>query len=606
MTPTRPELRGSFGMVASTHWLASAAGMAMLERGGNAFDAAAAAGFVLQVVEPNQNGLGGDLPVVLYSAERDEVQVVCGQGPAPAAATIERFRDLGLDLVPGTGLLAAVVPGAFDGWMLMLREHGRLPLRTILEPAISYARDGYPVNPYFHATLLEVRELFLDDWPTSAAIYLPGGEVPAPGTRHRNPALAETYARLLAEAEAAGGDRVAQIEAARNAYYRGFVAEAIGRFAAETEAMDSSGRRHRGLLTADDMAGWQARFEAPATCDYHGVTVAKTGPWGQGPVFLQCLALLKGFDVAAMDPTGPEFVHTVVECMKLAYADREVWYGDPDFADVPLEALLGDAYNDARRALVADSASLDFRPGAPGGREPVIGEAVRRAFEGGGDHAGAAAIEPNAAARREGAWAAAEHRSDTVHVDVVDRFGNMVSAMPSGGWMQGSPAIPELGFCLGTRAQMFWLEPGSPSSLAPGKRPRTTLTPGLALRDGRPWLAFGSPGGDGQDQWALQLFLRYVHHGMDLQEAIDAPAFQSSHWPDSFYPRLADPGGLAVEGRFAPDCVAELRRRGHRVEVTGPWELGRLAAVAVGREDDAPFLRAAASPRTGMGYAAGR
>ena len=290
---TRPELAGTFGMVASTHWLASAAGMAVLEKGGNAFDAAAAAGFVLQVVEPHLNGPGGEVPVIGYDTRRGETFVVCGQGTAPAGATLDAYRELGLGLVPGSGLLAACVPGAFGGWLLLLREYGTLPLRDVLGYAIGYAESGFALIPSISWSIASVADLFREHWTSSARVYLPGGGVPAPGSRFANPALAETYKKVLAAAEAAGTDREAQLEAARRAWYSGFVAEAIGKFAA-TEVMDVTGERHRGFLTAHDLSSWHARLEAPVTYDYQGLTVCKTVPWVQGPVFLQQLALLQG------------------------------------------------------------------------------------------------------------------------------------------------------------------------------------------------------------------------------------------------------------------------------------------------------------------------
>ena len=597
MLGTRPELRGTFGMVSSTHWLASAAGMAVLERGGNAFDAAVAAGFVLQVVEPHLNGPGGEVPIVLYSAARDQVLVVCGQGPVPAAATIARFRGLGVDLIPGNGLLPACVPGAVGGWLRLLGEFGSMRPRDVLSYAIGYAEGGYPVVPRISATVASVEQLFRDEWPTSAALWLPGGHPPRPGSTHRNPALAATWRRLLAEAEAAGRDRDAQVEAAMAAFYQGFVAEAIDRFARSTEAMDVTGRRHRALLTGGDLACWRPALEAPATLDYRGARVCKTGPWGQGPVFLQQLALLAGFDLEAMGFGTAEYVHTVVECAKLALADREAWYGDPAFTDVPLDGLLDPAYAARRRALVGERASLELRPGAPGGREPKLPPPVPAAPWPKPDDPSMGTGEPT----RAGEPAA----RGTCHVAVADRFGNMVACTPSGGWLQSSPAIPDLGFCLGTRGQMLWLVEGLPSSLEPGKRPRTTLTPSLALRDdGRPWLAFGTPGGDQQDQWSLAWFLAHLHFGFDLQEAIDAPSFHTEHAPSSFYPRQARPGHVAVEARTPPETVAGLRARGHRVEVTGPWSLGRMCAV--GRDPATGLLMAAANPRGRQGYAVGR
>jgi len=590
---TRPEIEGTFGVVASTHWIATAVGMATLEKGGNAFDSAVATAFTLQVVEPHLNGPGGDVPVIVYDVRRDKPEVICGQGPAPAGATIAHYRREGLDLVPGTGLLAACVPGTFETWMLLLRDYGTLSLREVLSPAIGYAQNGYPLVERASATIAMVAELFRKDWPTSAAVYLPDGAVPPTGTLFTNKTLAATYIRILKEAESAGGDRVAQIERARKSWSQGFVAEAIDRFCRTQEIMDTSGTRHRGVLVADDMARWAPRIEAPLTYDYRRYTVCKTGPWGQGPVMLQQLALLKGFDLDGLDPLEPDFIHLQVECAKLAYADREAFYGDPDFIEVPTATLLSDAYNAERRKLIHHTASLELRPGSIEGYGAVVKLFRENAPSA---TAGAAGAGEPTVGRIGGT------RGDTVHFDIVDEAGNMVSATPSGGWLQSSPVIPELGFCLGTRAQMFWLEEGHPAALAPGKRPRTTLTPTLALRDGAPYLACGTPGGDQQDQWITQLFLRHVHADVNLQEAIDAPAWHSEHFPSSFWPRTARPGVLVLEGRVPRETVAELKRRGHIVEVGPDWSEGRLTAAS----RDGRRRRAAANPRGMQGYAAGR
>ncbi len=590
---TRPEIQGTFGVVASTHWLASAAGMAVLERGGNAFDAAVAAGFVLQVVEPHLNGPGGEVPIIFHDAKSGERQVVCGQGVAPAAATIEHYRGLGLDLVPGSGLLATVVPGSFDAWMLLLRDRGTLRPREVLDYAIHYAGGGYPLVPNICEAIAGVRTLFEREWPTSAEVYLPGGAVPAAGSRFRNATLAATYQRLVAEAEAKGRDREDQIEAARAAWYRGFVAEAVEGFCRSNALMDTSGERHRGVLTADDMANWQASYEAPVSFDCWGYTFCKTGPWGQGPVFLQQLALLASSDLAALDPLGPDFVHLEVEAAKLAFADREAYYGDPDFVEVPLERLLSADYNAARRDLISQEASLELRPG----QIPGYGGTVDAAAAARRQH-----IEEAALGAGEPTVKADDASGDTCHLDVIDRHGNMVSATPSGGWLHASPVIPELGFCLNTRGQMFWLEEGQPASLAPGKRPRTTLSVNLVLRDGEPYMVFGTPGGDYQDQWTMTFVLRHLHHGMNLQEAIDAPAFQTDHLPSSFWPRAADLGSLTIESRFPQATLEELARRGHRMDLAEDWSLGRLSAAV----KDGDLLKAAANPRVMQGYAVGR
>jgi gamma-glutamyltranspeptidase / glutathione hydrolase len=554
---TRPELRGTFGAVASTHWLASSSGMAVLERGGNAFDAACAAGLVLQVVEPHLNGPGGDMPAVFWSAERGEPLVLCAQGVAPAAATIDSYRSLEHGLGPGTGLLAACVPGSVGGWLLLLEQFGTWRLEDVLAFAIGYADDGYPVVPGITVTIERVEPL-LREWPASADLYLPA---PQPGTTFRNPQLAATWRRLLDESR--GGSREVEIERARQVYYEGFIAEEIDRFS----------RQHGGLLTGDDLAAWRATLEPPATVDYRGLTVCKTSAWGQGPVGLQQLRLLEGFDVAAMSEA--ELVHVTTECAKLAFADRDASYGD---GDVPLERLLSRGYADERRALVGEDASGELRPGLGPLPSTVASNSLLLG-----------AGEPT--------------RGDTVHLDVADRFGNLFSATPSGGWLQSSPTIPALGWPLGSRAQMFWLEEGLASSLRPGTRPRTTLSPGLVLRDGKPWLAYGTPGGDQQEQWALHVLLRHVDRGLNLQEAIDAPDWHTDHLIASFFPRSYKPRSLDVESRLGDDAIVELRRRGHEVNVTPPWSLGRVSAVG---RDDAGRLRAAANPRAMQGYAVAR
>jgi gamma-glutamyltranspeptidase/glutathione hydrolase len=599
MFTTRPEILGTFGVCTSTHWLATATGMAMLERGGNAFDACAAAAFVLQVVEPHLVGPGGEMPAVFYSAETKKVEVICGQGNAPEAATIDAFKALGLDLVPGSGLLAAVVPGAFGGWMTLLRDHGLLPLREVLEPAIGYFENGHPMLPRVSDTIAGLTDLFTDEWPTSGAVYLPGGQVPKARALFRNQAAADTYKRILSEAEAAGGNREKQIQAAYDAWYKGFVAEAIDRFCRTTEAIDSSGRRHKGLLTADDMARWQPAYETPTSVTYHGWEVFKIGPWGQGPVFLQTLKILEGIDIAGMGPDSAAFVHHVTEAMKLAFADREAYYGDPDFVKVPLATLLSEDYARGRRNLIADTASQELRPGMVAGFEEQVARAMASVRYVGQAGKGDATVgEPTTAS-----MVAAGRRGDTVHIDVIDKWGNMIAATPSGGWFQSSPVIPALGFPLNARAQAFFLEEGLPSSLAPLKRPRTTLTPSLAFENGEPRLVFGTPGGDQQEQWQLGLFLRRVHHGLNLQEAIDLPLFHTQHFPSTFYPREANLGHLAVEESIGESALADLIRRGHNLERAPAWTIGRLTAAEKGADG---LLRAAATPRLMQAYAAGR
>lgn len=591
MFTTRPEIIGNFGMVTSTHWLASAAGMGILERGGNAADAAVATGFVLQIVEPHLNGPGGEVPILVWSDKTQRVDVINGQGVAPEAASVERLRELGLDTMPGTGLLPTVVPGAFGAWMLLLENYGTMTPSEVLAPAIHYAADGHPLSDKVAAAIGSVQRLFADEWPTSAETWLPDGTVPLEGSHFTNPVLAQTYRRIALESEAAGDNRAQKIQAARDSWYRGFVAEAIGDYCADNAVMDTSGEKHCGLLTAADLARWSATVEEPVTFEYHNYTVCKTGPWGQGPVFLQQLALLAEYDLGAMKPGSADWVHTIVEASKLAFADREAWYGDPRFTDVPLRDLLSAEYNDERRRLITDVASLELNPGAPGGRAPRLPQYPDST---GVSEYAAGIGEPTVAP-------SGDARGDTCHLDVVDSSGMMISATPSGGWFQASPTIPGLGFCLSTRGQMFWIEEGLPNSLRPGAVPRTTLTPSFALRDGKPWLAFGTPGGDAQDQWTLHFFLNLVHSDMNLQEALDAPEFHSTHMPSSFYPRDAHPGELILEDRFDAGVIAELVERGHRVTVGGSWTEGFTTAVA----RDEGWFKSGSSPR-GRGYATGR
>jgi gamma-glutamyltranspeptidase/glutathione hydrolase len=576
------------GAVASTHHLATEAGAQILRDGGNAFDAAVAMGLVLQVVEPHLNGPGGDLPAILW--KDGKASVLCAQGPAPAGATIAHYKAEGLHLIPGDGLLATVIPGAFDGWMLMLRDHGTMELADIMAPAIDLAGNGHVLLDRAVDTIAGLADVFRIHWPSSADVWLPGGQPPEKGAVFKNPDLAATWQRLLAEAK--GETRKARIDAARDCFYRGFIAEKIGAFCAETAAMDASGTAHNGVLGAADMAGYQAHYEAPQTFDYHGWTIAKTGPWGQGPVLLQMLALLAGDDLAALDPMGPDFAHLVIEAQKLALADREIYYTDPDFADVPIEALLSPDYNQSRRALIGAKADQSLRPGTVDGYAGQVAQMQamldRLSLPEG------AVYEPTMA------HLATQPRGDTVHLDVIDKDGNMVSATPSGGWLQSSPIVAGLGFCLNSRAQMYWLEDAAIGALAPGKRPRTTLSPSLAWhRDGRR-ISFGTPGGDQQDQWQVLFWLRHIHHGMDLQQAMDAPMFHSTHMPASFYTRSRQPGGVVAEDSLPQATLAALKNAGHRITQVPAGSLGRITAAA--RAADGR-LTAAATNRTAHGRA---
>lgn len=580
---TRPQLEGSHGFAASTHWLATGAAQAVLERGGNAFDAVVAGGFVLHVVEPHLNGPGGDLVGIFQAAGAPAPIVLMGQGPAPAGATIEHFRAEGLDLVPGAGGLAAAIPAAVDAWLLMLRDHGTLEVGDVLAAAIGYAREGHPLLPAAAATIGRVADLFRRHWPTSADLWLPGGEVPRAGDIVRNPAYAEVLETLIA-AGTAGQTREERIDAARAAWRR-TLHDAVDFLAVPHR--HSSGTDHAAVLTAGDVDGFSAGYEDAVTATFRGFTVAKSDAWGQGPALLQALRILEPLPDELLDPSTEEGAHTVVETLKLVLADRDAHFGD----GVDTAPLLADAYIAERRALLGATASREWRPGSPAGaaphRPPLREEQGRTAGTG----------EPTVAV-------SGRTRGDTCHIDVVDRWGNIVAVTPSGGWLQSSPTVPGLGFCLGTRLQMCWLDPASPSALRPGARPRTTLTPTLVLRDGAAVMALGTPGGDQQDQWQLPMLLRMLVGGYTAQQAIDAPTLHTTAMIDSFWPRTWNPAGVVAEDRLGDGVLDGLAARGHDVVRAGDWSLGRLSAVGI--DEVRGVLWAAANARGMSGYAAGR
>lgn len=611
MFTTRPEITGTFGVASSTDWLASQTAMSVLERGGNAFDAAAAAGFVLQVVEPHLNGPGGEVPILLWSERERRMQALRGQGPAPRLASASAFRGLGFEQVPGIGLLPATVPVAFPTWLTMLRDHGTWPLADVLAPAIAYARDGFPVIPRLAQAILAVRELFAKHWPSSAAVWLPDGKVPAPGTLHAWPALADTYERIIRVAHQEADSRTGVIDAAIRCWQTGFVARAIDEYYRTQAVLDTSGESHTGFLRYEDMAEWRLQTEAPLTTDFGRYTVAKCGFWSQGPMALQQLGILAHADLAAHEPHTAGFVHLVAEAAKLSLADRLAWYGVAPGADTKAQAaLLSDAYLQSRWLQIDPRrASVALRPGQPLGiapRMPDLGVAARTLQR--SDTRFGIGEPTFAALPPVSEWADREiFVGDTCHVDVIDRHGNMVAATPSGGWLSSSPVVPGLGFPVTTRLQMTWLDEGLPNSVGPGVAPCTTLSPGLALRDGEPYMAFGTPGGDQQDQWSPAFFLRHAVHGMDLQQAIDAPAWHTKHAPSSFWPRQTVLNALHLESRFPPEEIERLSALGHQVHVGDPWSESRMCA-ATRRTDSRGrlILRAAANPRGMQGYAVGR
>jgi len=559
MTTIYPLILGREAMISTEHYLSASAGARMFARGGNAIDAAVAATLVEGVVNPHMHTIGGEAPMLIYVANAARVVAVNGNMVAPGKATIAYYRGQGMSLVPGDGLLAAGVPAAFDALAAVLGCFGTLSLADVVEPALKLCEDGMPMHAGLsghgdtpddlsgligRASLRNNEHKFRERWPTTAAIYLPNGELPRPGDIIKNPALARVFHRLVdAEAGARNRGREAAIEAARDRFYRGDIAREIVKWS----------QANGGLLEEADLSRFATRFEKSVSIDYHGLTVHKCQPWSQGPVFLQQLRILEGFDLQRMGHNSAQYIHHSVEAAKLAFADREAYYADPEFEQVPLDGLTSRKYGALRRELIdPKSASMEQRPGDPVAMRSLsaVGGGEPRSWGGG-----------------------------TIHVTTADGRGNMVACTASGGWIPSSPVIDTLGFPLGTRMQTFYLDERHPNALKPGKRPRTTLTPSLATRKGQPLMSFGTPGGDQQDQWTLQFFINVVDFGMGLQEAIEAPRFSTAHFPSSFYPHNSMPGVVRLEDRIDRKVVDELAEGGHRVVVRPAWCEGHVLGI---------------------------
>ncbi len=593
---TRPVVMGTRGVVTAGHYLAAAAGFRIMEQGGNAIDAAAAMCVCLNLLEPQSCGIGGEVPTLVYSAKDGKTYALSGMGWSPQEFSIDWCRDNGIDLIPGDGYLPITVPAVVDTWALALSRFGTMSYAQVLQPAIRLAEDGFPVYQGLHNSLASSRSKYMDLYPTTGEVYFPDGRVPEVGEILRNPDFAEMLKTMCrAEQAAAGKGRAVGIEAARDAFYKGPIAERIIAFIHDNPVEDASGVAHTGLLSYEDMADWRAELEEPVTYNYRGLDVSKCPSWTQGPVFLQQLAILEGYDLRGIGHNSADYLHTVIESAKLAFADREAYYGDPKFDDVPMDVLLSESYSAGRRELIRENASMDMRPGDVGNGVP--------------EYATIPVAEDNRLALGIGAREVRDlglghaHMGDTTHLDAVDSEGNMVAATPSGGWIGTSPVVKGLGFPMGTRGQMFYLNPNRPNALASRKRPRATLTPSLATRDGGPFMVFGTPGGDGQDQWTLQFLLNYVDFGMGLQEALDAPTVHSVHFPSSFYPREGFPGRLIAESRISREVISALEDRGHEVKLTGPWANGKVLGIRYDRERG--VIAGAASPKGSIGYAIG-
>lgn len=593
---TRPVIMGTRGVVTSGHYLASAAGFRIMEQGGNAIDAAAAMGFCLNLLEPQSNGIGGEVPMLIYSAKERRAFAVSGMGWSPQAFTIAWCREHGIDLIPGDGYLPACVPAVLGTWATAVARFGTMSLAQVMQPAIELAEYGFPVYDGLHASLATNARKFTERYPTTAEIYYPKGRVPAVGEVLRNPDWASVFKTMCrAEAAARQQGRIAGIQAARDVFYKGEIAQRIVRFIASTPVEDASGGAHTGLLSLEDMAEWHATVEEPVSLRYRDLDVHKCPPWTQGPVFLQLLAILEGYDLKVLGHNSADYLHLLIESAKLAFADREAYYGDPLFDKVPLDVLLSKDYAMRRRAMIGAEASREMRPGEVGRGIPT-----HATFDVAGDNR--RALQVAARSVRELGLGHA-HVGDTTHLDAVDREGNMVAATPSGGWIGDSPVIRGLGFPLGTRGQMFYLNPERPNALAPRKRPRATLTPSLVTKNGGPFMVFGTPGGDGQEQWTLQFLLNYVEFGMNIQEALDAPTVHSVHFPSSFYPRTAYPGRVEAEGRIPREVIAALERRGHEVVLLDGWANGK--AMGIRYDGERGVIMGGVSPRRIIGHAIG-
>jgi gamma-glutamyltranspeptidase / glutathione hydrolase len=552
----RAEVRGRLGVAAAGRQFAAEAAMQMLVRGGNAADAGVAAIFAAAVTEISHFGLGGEVPIILYLADRKEVVVINGQGVAPAAASTTAFGDLG---IPANGPSAGTVPAVVDALSIVLAEFGTLSLNDVMAPAISLA-DGFPWYEFLtHYLRPEVENIRRH--PSGARVYLQGseGRIPAVGSIFRQPELAGTLRALVDDEQRnLSRGRRAAINAARDRFYRGDIGQRIA------QAVQDAG----GLLAAADLAAYRGRVERPTQLEFtahgHRYQVSKTGFWGQGPVLLQTLALLQGFDLMGLGHNSADYVHTVTEALKLAFADRDAYYGDPDFARVPAQGLLSPAYAAERRKLIDQRVASDLvRPGDPRRFErsselPTLGHS--------------AATNPGAVSSVAPPAGPATGSRDTTCVNVADAKGNLFSASPSSAWFFGGVFIAgDTGIPLGNRMQAFDLDAGHPNVVQGGKRPRTTPSPTVVLRDGQPFVALSSPGGDSQDQQALQALLNMIVFGMDTQAAIEAPRFNSLHYRESFGARQFQSGMLEVENRFPAEVVAELRLRGHKVVSVGAF-----------------------------------
>ena len=564
----RPEILGTRGIVAAGRHYSVSAGVRILQQGGNAVDAGVAAVFAASVCEISHFGFGGEAPAIIYDARTREVIVINGQGPAPKAATPDLFKARGS--VPGNGPLGATIPAMLDSMALALEAKGTMRLEQVMQPAIELA-DGFPMYEFLRNFFVSERRA-TEQYEWSAKTYYPNGHVPEIGEMFRQPNLARTL-RAIAAADkssfAKTHNRVTAIHAGRDAFYTGDIAHRIA------DADQAAG----GVFSYDDLASYHGKIEQPATTNFHGYDVYKAGAWNQGPVLLQTLNILEGVDLQRFGANSADYIHQVHEAIKLAYDDRNAYYGDPAFASVPLAGLLSKAYAAERRALIGAQASLAHRVGDPFPFDPNV-------------KAPAARYTPHAQGTKSLATS-----GDTTCVDVVDKDGNLFSVTPSSGWLLGGAFIAgDTGVPLSNRMTMFDLDPLSPNVLVGGKRPRTTLTPTIVLKDGKPFLAISTPGGDSQDQQILNVLLQMIVFGRDVQDAIEAPRINSRHPFSSFDNHESQPGLLEIEDRVPPDVRDALIARGHKLKVIGPYAMS-TGVVAVGVDPKNGTLRGGADVR---------
>lgn len=562
----RPTVFGARHAVSTGYYLATAAAFRILEEGGNAIDAGVAAGLTINVVLPNATNFGGVAPMLIYSARQQQVFSISGLGRWPRAASLEHFVKNRAGEIP-QGAERTVVPAAADAWMTALIEHGTMTFEQVVAPAAELARDGIAVGDRLAGTIAIFHQQ-QGMWPTRDEVFTPNGSAPQTGDMLVQPALARTFERLIeVERGNAARGREAAIQAARDFFYKGEIAEELVSFVQE----------HDGFLSLDDMADFKVGHEPPVSGQFHDYEVFTNGPWCQGPAFAEAVQILAADDLTALGHNSADYVHLVAEALKVAFADRDAFYGDPDFVDVPIKGLLDREYAAARRR------DIDLAHAFPA--MPPAGDPWR--FEGRKQPAGYAYQPPPP---RDG-----EPGPDTSYACVVDRWGNMFSATPSDGQ---TAVVPSLGFTPSTRGSQTWLDPRHPSALVPGKRPRLTPNALLAFKDGKPWMPFGTPGGDAQVQATLQFFLNQAVFGMSPQQAVEAPRFLIWSFPDSFWPHVYTPGRMELEARFDSAVGAELERRGHRVEWLPPVA-GRADNVCgITRDPETGALAAAADHRS--------